>query len=210
MIIDSDVLFMGPILDQLQSHDEDFVVVDETHPIEEIRRHYFDDRIIQRRSPSFKFRGYVFNTGQIVTTTGIFRREEFAHLVSFEEPRRALQPEVFFCGEQGLLNYLVLSKLQMGAISLKKKHFMRWAGGMIPDDVKVAKLRTRSPYDFVVHWAGSKSESLEEAPMSHLLAHFEAAYYRTIRENGLPRTLRNRISNLWKRLGERRNRSERP
>lgn len=184
LIIDSDVLFMGRVLDDLESHQEDFVVVDETHPMEEIRRHYLDDRAIQRLYPTFKFPGYVFNTGQIVTTTGIFQRDDFAPFVCFQEPREALQPEVFFCGEQGFLNYLVLSRLQTGSISLKRAYFMHWAGGMNPEDVSTARLSDRSPYKFLVHWAGAKAESLSAAPMNHLLEYFEAEYYCGIAQGG--------------------------
>ncbi len=187
LIIDSDVLFMGRVLDRLEQHDEDFIVVAEDHPIDDIRHHYFDERVVQRRYPSFKFPGYVFNTGQIVTTTGIFRREQFAPLVSFTEPRELLQPEVFFCGDQGLLNYTILSALQEGRVTLRRKDFMRWAGGLNPEEINLARLRIRSPYKLVVHWAGAKAESLAAAPMSHLLEYFEAQYYRRIGRNGWPR-----------------------
>jgi hypothetical protein len=186
LILDSDVLFMGRVLDKLEKHPEDFVVVNENHPLEEIRRHYFNEEIVQRLYPSFHFPGYVFNTGQIVTTTGIFRRDNFAPFVSFDEPRQSLQSEVFLCGEQGLLNYVVLSALQEGSITVKREDFMRWAGGMQPRDIDTSRLTARSPYDIMVHWAGAKAETLSAAPMSYLLEFFEAEYHRGICRNTRP------------------------
>jgi hypothetical protein len=187
LILDSDVLFMGRVLDKLQRHEEDFVVVNETHPIEEIRRHYFNEEVVRRLYPSFHFPGYVFNTGQIVTTTGIFRRDKFAPFVSFDEPRQPLQPEVFLCGEQGFLNSVVLSALQEGSINVKRDDFIHCPGGLQHEEIDITNLRARSPYDLIVHWAGAKAENLSAAPMSHLLEFFEAEYHRGIDRNAGPK-----------------------
>jgi hypothetical protein len=206
LILDSDVLFMGRVLDKLQRYSEDFIVVHETHPVEEIRRHYLDDEALPSLYPTFRFPGYVFNTGQIVATTGIFRREDFADLVSFSEPREPLQPTAFFCGEQGLLNYLVLSKVQAGSITLKRAHFMKWAGGMKPEEVRLTKLGSRSPYDFMIHWAGPKAESLAMAPMAHLLEHFEKEYQQRLhpsRPRSSFREIRDVALGAWRRLARR-------
>lgn len=179
LILDSDIVFTGRVLDAIEEGEEDFVVVEENHPLQEIRRNYFDPDAIKTLYPSFRFPGYVFNTGQIIARTGMFKREEFAPFVAFSEPRRPLQPKVFFCGEQGFLNFLVLSKVQEGSFRVKRaRRFMRWAGGMATGDVDTRQLQDTSPYDFLVHWAGEKTRLFSTTPMSHLLFHFEEAYQR--------------------------------
>ena len=206
LIIDSDVVFLGPVLDELERHDEDFIVVNESHPIESIRRNYFNEQTVQRLYPSFQFPGYVFNTGQIVTNTGIFAREDFAPFVSFTEPRQPLQPDLFLCGEQGFLNYIVLSKIQDGSLTLRRQHFMKWAAAMNSKDVNTDVLTILSPYKFMVHWAGPKSESLSANPMNHLLEYFEGEYYRRIKAKQASWSLseiRGWAAEMWKHVRSR-------
>jgi lipopolysaccharide biosynthesis glycosyltransferase len=178
LILDSDVVFAGPVLARLEQSEHDFVVVDEAHPPEEIVQHYFDPQVVEQRERGFRFPGYVFNTGQIVATSGLLRRQDFLPFVSFAEPRKALQSEVFFCGEQGLLNFVLLSKAQSGELTIGRQAFMKWAGRLQPQDAEIARLE-REPYDFMVHWAGPKTSG-SAIPMKDLLNYFENAYYRGI------------------------------
>jgi len=185
LILDSDIVFAGPVLDRLEQSAEDFVVAEEAHPGDEIREYYFDPELMERRHPGFRYPGYVFNTGQIVATSGILQREDFSPFVSFSEPRRSLEPEVFRCGEQGLLNFMLFSHQQRGRLSIGRTAFMQWAGRLRPEDVEIARLEGGSPYDFLVHWAGPKAAGLSSTPMKYLLTYFEDAYYRRISHGAL-------------------------
>jgi hypothetical protein len=203
LILESDVVVMGPVLERLEQYDEDFVVAYESHPSGEIHRYYFNEEAVHGLDPAFQFPGYVFNSGQIVTNTGIFQRAEFAQFVSFSEPRQPLLPELFLCGEQGFLNYLVLSKVQRGEITLKRHDFMKWSGRMRPDEVETIRLQTDSPYDFMVHWAGPKTKAFSTTAMGYLLEFFEDEYYHVVGLHGLRRHLhemRNSAGNLWTRV----------
>jgi len=193
LIIDSDVMFLGKVLEPLEERDEDFVVASEPHPLSEIRSYYFHEEAIQRLYPSFRFPGYVFNTGQIVTNTGIFERDEFAPFVSFSEPRIELQPQTFF-HDQGILNYLVLSKVQQGQLSLRREPFMKWAGRMHPREAEISKLGPDSAYPIMVHWAGPKTGGFSTVPMRYLLDFFEDEYYRVIGLQGWRRYLHEKRS----------------
>src|SRR5262249_49354692 len=71
MVLDSDIVFTGRVIDRLEEFDEDFVVAKEDHHDETgIERHFFSPSKVLRLDPDFKFPGYGFNTGQIVATTG--------------------------------------------------------------------------------------------------------------------------------------------
>jgi hypothetical protein len=178
LIIDSDVIFVGPVLEGLERLREDFVVVDEDHPESEIKENYFAPQQVENLYPEFRFPGYVFNTGQFVARCGILTRSDFLPFVSFDQPPRLLMTEVFKCGEQGLLNFVLLSKHQAGALTLRRAHFMRWSPGMREEEVELALLGPDSTYDFLLHWAGSKDYSFKEAPLGYLLCHFDAIYNR--------------------------------
>ncbi len=185
LIIDSDVIFIGPLLDGLQIFPEDFVVVNENHPEDEITRNYFAPQEAEGLCPGFCFPGYVFNTGQFVARCGILQRSDFLPFLSFEQPPRFLRPDVFKCGEQGLLNFVLLSKHQAGALTLRRAHFMRWPPGMKGEEIELARLGPDSTYDFLLHWAGRKDYSFEEAPLGHVLSHFDAIYNRQAQRDTL-------------------------
>lgn len=180
LILDSDVVFIGKVLDVLEEHDEDFIVADTSNPPDEVEIFYFDLPKLKQLDPDFVFPNYTFNTGQIVATSGALKREDFASFLTSSEPPSLIYPEIFALGEQGLLNYVLMKKLQEGKISLRRKRFMWWAGWLKKRMVKVRKLNENSPYPFLVHWAGPKGASLSDTHNSHLLRHFESYYYSRI------------------------------
>lgn len=176
LIIDSDVIFVGPVLEGLNRFEEDFIVVNEDHPEKEIKDNYFNPEETERMFPGFRFPGYVFNTGQFVARCGVLKRLDFLPVLAFEQPPRVLRPDIFKCGEQGLLNFLLHSKHQAGELTLRRVPFMRWPLGMKDEEVELARLGLDSSYDFLLHWAGKKDWSFEEAPLGYVLRHFEAIY----------------------------------
>jgi len=190
LIIDSDVVFIGPVLKKFQSCNEDFVVVHEDHPQQHINENYFDPQEVERLYPPFRYPGYVFNTGQFVARGGILKRSDFERFLSFGRPPKFLLPDVFKCAEQGLLNFVLLGKHQTGKLSLGRAHFMRWPPGMKAEEIELARLGPDSPYDFLLHWAGRKDYPFEDAPLSHVLLHFDAIYNRRAGRDAFRRRFR--------------------
>jgi lipopolysaccharide biosynthesis glycosyltransferase len=181
LILDSDIVFIGKVLDVLEEYDEDFIVADTPNPPEEIAKYYFDLLKLGKLDPDFIFPNYTFNGGQIIATTGILKQEDFEPLIRFSEPPSLIYPDIFAVGEQGLLNYVLMKKLQEGRISLRREPFMWWAGWLSEKTVKVRKLTKNSPYPFLVHWAGPKNNtSFGNIRNSHILRHFESYYYSRI------------------------------
>ncbi len=180
LILDSDIVFTGRVLDHLERYDADFLVNFEDHEPDETVLNYFDPARIEQLVPGFRYPGFVFNTGQLVATTGLLHRSDFEPYLSFERPARFHRPDLFQCGEQGLLNFVLQAQQQAGALTLERVQFMHWAPLVDPAEVEVARLGPRSPYDFLLHWAGWKGDyaSLGDAPLGHVLLHFEALYRR--------------------------------
>ncbi len=172
-VVDSDVAFLGPVLNQLETFQEDFVVVHENHSPEHIREHYFDVQAVSALSPGFRYPGYVFNSGQFVGSSGLLQRKDFDPYIVFEEPRVIRNP-AFKC-EQGVLNYVLALHQQKGALTLRRAHFMRWPRGMKPGEIQTGR-----SYPFVLHWAGVKALSLDEEPMAHVLRYFQERYRRHV------------------------------
>jgi hypothetical protein len=177
LIVDSDIVLAGPILDALEQYDEDFIVEGGDYPAEDIKDFYYDPELVCTLSPSFRYPGYVFNAGQIIATTGILKQEDFTPFVAFEEPRRILRPDLFEAFDQGVLNFVLHQKAQEGALSVRRHRYMRWPGELQSCEVDIERLKARDGYGFLLHWAGFKHPVLRDNFMGHVLNYFERSYF---------------------------------
>jgi lipopolysaccharide biosynthesis glycosyltransferase len=181
LILDSDITFLGSVLTVLEKFDEDFIVADTPNPPEQMSKHYFNLSKLRILDPDFIFPNFTFNSGQMVVTTGIVRREDFEPFVRFDEPPVHLYPNIFELGEQGVLNYVLMKKFQLGQITLRRAPFMWWAGWLDENRVKTKQLKKHSPYPVLVHWAGYKRHiPFDIIRNAHILRHFESVYYSRI------------------------------
>lgn len=180
LMLDSDIVFLGPVIDALEKFDTDFVVQEEVQPPEDVPNLYFDPaRIRATRDPDFPDPAFTFNTGQYVGTSGRIQREDFGDLVEWTAPRRVRYPEMFNPSEQGVLNFVVLERLRAGAISVARTPFMKWGRDEM-SGIRVDALTESSPYPYVIHWAGLKDVRLRRMLRGDILRHFERAYYSRI------------------------------
>lgn len=210
LMLDSDIVILGRVIDELEKSDADFVVQLETQPTADIPSLYFDEaRLREKVDTSFPGLGFTFNSGQYVATSGKLTREDFGRVLDWTWPRRVRYPEMFNPGDQGVLNYVVLSKLAAGDISVDRIPFMRWSA-QETRDFDVQALRAQSPYPYVIHWAGLKKMRLRTMMRADILSHFERSYYSRIQFGTLVRWFRIiqaeverwvlRFSRQWKRL----------
>ena len=64
LVLDSDVVFVGRVIDALERFDEDFVVQEEQQPPHDVPNLYFDaDKIRAALDPQFAGPAFTFNTG---------------------------------------------------------------------------------------------------------------------------------------------------
>jgi hypothetical protein len=180
LMLDSDIVFLGRVIDALERFDTDFVVQQETQPPSRVPELYFDAaRIRASLNPGLGDPSFTFNTGQYVGTSGLITRGDFAKLVEWSQPRRVKYPELFNPSDQGVLNYVVLEKSRVGSISVARTPFMKWGNEEIAP-FEVASLDGNSPYPYVIHWAGLKKLRLRRMIRADILRHFEAAYYKRL------------------------------
>ncbi len=205
LILDSDIVFLGRVIDALEKFDTDFVVQQELQPESDVAPLYFDSAMI-RASINRVFPGpsFTFNSGQYVATSGLVSREDFGDLVVWAEPRRVRYPDMFNAGDQGVLNYVVNQRAATGRLTVARTPFMKW-GREEMSEFAVAKLSDASPYPFVIHWAGLKKPRFGQMLRADILRHFEGAYYEKI-SNGLARrhsrVLRSEIERWFSRGGQ--------
>lgn len=177
LILDSDIVFLGKVIDALEEFDSDFVVQEELQPSHDVPNLYFDaTKIRMSLNPAITAPAFTFNSGQYVATSGLVNREDFGDLVVWSEPRRIRYRGMFNLGDQGVLNYVLLQKVAACALTVARTPFMKWGREEV-STFDVAKLDSDSPYPFVIHWAGLKKLRLRRMLRADILRHFEQAYY---------------------------------
>jgi hypothetical protein len=179
LILDSDTVFAGRVLDRLEQFPQQFIVNFEKQPAQRVKEIYFDLDKLREFDSGFVYKGDTFNTGQYVATGGILRREDFTGVNWETIPPSLTHPETFKNGEQGILNYVLLKKAAAGELTVAGEPFMRWPGYGI-DDISVENLHDASPYQSVIHWAGLTRSRLSSMVRHDILQFFENYYYSRI------------------------------
>ncbi len=182
LILDADTLMIGGMLDELNRYDEDFLVTKEDPPNEEfVEKLYFDLTKLKKLDADFRFPGFTFNTGQLVATTGLLQRADFEPFVAWEDKPRLKQPDIFRCGDQGVLNYVLMKKQAQGSLSLRRIPMM-----VVADSEAISELggvgpstADRSPV--IIHWCGQvrnpTSAGLVGMHGRRMLLEYEKWYY---------------------------------
>jgi hypothetical protein len=177
MHIDSDTIWWGDILRGLPWRDYDFIY-NEPHEIitPEIQKsQYFDPDKLFGHVPEFPWKGKpYFNTGCFVARRGILDLDEYLRLLELQQEQR----DIFISGEQGILNYMIFSRVARGEITA-----LSWPLQAVVPVIADRDLRSRFQFRQgqpvlndsdrrVIHWAGPKpylvnNKSVFLDPMVH-------------------------------------------
>jgi hypothetical protein len=147
----------------------------------DVEEQFFPLDRLRQLDAKFEFPGYGFNTGQIVATTGLITKQDFDGLLDWKT-RTVTHPEIFKKGEQGLVNYMILRKVQQGKLTIRREPLMVWPGEPVSaEHIQVKDFTPESQHKQLIHWAGLRwGKTLEEMPRSEILLHFEKLYYRRV------------------------------
>jgi len=181
LVIDSDIIFVGPVLDRLNQYDEDFVVIEDPPWQEEDReRHYYKRAAIRELVDGYEDPGFTFNAGQIVATSGLIAQADFEPFIDFSNPPRLKYPEYFFAGDQGVTNLVIQQKYAHNEISVRIEDFMLWAtSAPHPEDLDTPQYK-QTACAKLVHYIGHKKRFPWTMHGAQLFLHFERIYYRQV------------------------------
>lgn len=186
LVLDSDTVATGPVFDLWSDPHARFVVNLETPSDAEIKEVYYDWEKLSKVSPPVQRPDFVFNSGQWFGTAGVLERGDFSPWIEWTFPRRLKHPECFMGGDQGVLNYVINSKVQSDGMRIECVPLMLWpkrgmcglSSGAIADG--------RAPA-LIVHWAGIKRAMHRDMLGHDLLEFYETLYYKRIRWGGVVR-----------------------
>ena len=188
LILDSDIVWLGDLIPELNRFDED-VIADCVRPAdaeEELNRWYIDSNNFSRRYGRYPYPGFVFNTGQLVISTHPFSAEDFTDIIDWTEPVRPLEDHIFLCEDQGIINYVVAKKLKAGALTLRPHHFFVWGWSEDAKRFTLDDILRRKGHPFLLHWFGRKEGMTRVLPRHELLQFYERWYYQQL-EDGMRR-----------------------
>jgi hypothetical protein len=191
LFVDSDIVFAGRVIEHLEQFDEDFIVDRDYAAAIPVEQEFFALTKLAVLDPSFRFPGFGFNGGQILANTGTITKQDLNGLMNWQT-RRVEYPDIFRNGDQGLLNYVVLRKLQHNELTLRREPLMAWPGGEeAARHIQLSDFTPEGKHHQVIHWAGLRwGKTIEEMPRSEVLRHFEDVYYRRVGLGSLKRRLR--------------------
>ena len=162
LVLDSDTVLTGPVLDVWSESRAPFLVDDEKQSEADTKRLYYDWEKVRQIDPNARPPQFVFNSGQWFGTAGVLTRDDFAPWVEWTMPRRLRHPEHFMPGDQGILNYVLNQKAAIDGLRVERRQIMRWPGHSMEGlDAETVSKRAAAPR--VVHWAGVK----KSAPAGH-------------------------------------------
>lgn len=193
LVLDADTVLLGRVVDALERETADFLVTGEDLPDPEfdyVNTNYYDWKKLHRFDPAFSYPGFCYNTGQLVVRPGILKEDDFAAVVKWGVPPTLRHPEIFRCGEQGVLNYIFAKKWQGQAASVQSVDFGRWASDPVVDGFALNKIVHEGGYPFVLHWAGYKPPSVSRMLRPDILQHYERYYYAKVKGAWLKRRIR--------------------
>jgi hypothetical protein len=193
LILDSDIIFAGPVLDALKRCEENFVVSpeDADNPRSAfVKNTYYDYEKLRLMDPGFDYPGFTFNSGQILASTGILKRDDFRDLVTWEGVLPLLKhADMFSCGDQGVMNYLLAKMAQTNKLTLGKCKFMIWPKSKEAGELDMNRVKNGAGYPFLLHWAGLQRTRLRDMVLRELLEHFEFLYYQRVPFGAIKRQL---------------------
>lgn len=186
LVLDSDTVITGPVLDLWNDSHAPFLVDDEKQPEDRVNAIYYDWEKVRQSDPCALPPRFLFNTGQWFGTAGVLTRDDFAPWMVWAMPRTTIPPSTFMNGDQGLLNYVFNQKAALQNLQVERRQMMRWPAHSTEGlDAHAVEKRTSAPR--IVHWAGLKKARQRDMLAADLLGFFERFYYSVLPAGGVRR-----------------------
>lgn len=193
LVLDSDTVMIGRVLDKLSEFSEDFIVTgvedaDENSRL--VNSHYIDVQKTKEIFPDYRYPGYAFNTGQFICTGGKIRYEDFAEVVEFGQKVTSKYPDVFKYADQGVINYVIAKKSLDRTVTVAYSDFWMWPALEAAQDIKMSDIVNKTAKPVVLHWAGIKPVNITRFKRYDILSFYNEEYYKKVPNGFMKKKLR--------------------
>ena len=188
LVLDSDIVFMGKVLDYLSKYaaENDFVVSKQTGlkpNSNRFRGSVYDLSWVKSIYPDFTVPDYYFNAGQIIVSPGLIHSSDIGRL--FDPKHYPFWTEYGLkhlpCYDQNLLNFLLPVLEKQGRIRMTKASFYHWSEqNYIKYKLSIKDIK-KAKHPGLIHWARVyKSTNLTKMTRGDILLFFQYQYYKHI------------------------------
>lgn len=178
LVLDSDTVMTGPVLDAVKYIDAQFIVDDEVQPAERFNEIYYKLDRIHELEEKFVYPGYSFNSGQWFGTSNVLTRNDFSKVLDWTEPPKPKFPEIVFNGDQAHLNFVLHWKEQMKQVTVRRIKLMIWPKDGAADFIDMESVRKKqAAFPHIIHWAGFKANKITDLPRADIILFFQDYYY---------------------------------
>ena len=195
LLLDSDIVFTGRVLDRLipLAMENDVVISPEYHNGNEgtwLKKQFYDIDIVQKMHPEFKLPGYYFNCGQLIARSELFTDDEVKGVFDRNKFPFWTNLKDFPLVDQGVLNYLLPFKQQKNEIKIAKDEYYIWIDSDFARQMDFKEVIKGDKYPYMLHWAGN-----ERIPYIYgmfrgdILVFFQKLYYKKIPNGKIKRFL---------------------
>lgn len=196
-VIDSDIIFIGKVLDQFldQMQEYDVFVSSEleVNPYASwVKDVYFDVKSIETKDSRYAYPGYFFNAGQLLVKGGFVRKEGVTDYFDFKNYPYWKNLIELPLVDQSLFNFLFPIMEKENQIKVNANFsFMLWSKDEKCKDITVDNIISDFNYQYLIHWAGDiRTPYIAKMKNAELLKFFENYYYTKIKFGGLIRSIR--------------------
>jgi len=181
LCLDSDIIFVGKVIDKLQRQTGDFVLhATRTDPpfSRELIELYVDPEEVKVFYPDYEYPGYFFNAGQTLVTPGLLTEE----LLKFSfDPK--IYPyyknqETFRLVDQAVLNAVIPVLAKRENVSIDTLDYMEWSVSFFEKPERTTfQYFQNGTTEYLVHYAGDiRTTRLEKMKGADLLLSFRNNY----------------------------------
>lgn len=180
LYLDSDIIMCGNIMNNLDLDDYDISVsqIEDFHDTKWVTNYFYDKNLLKQYFPEYDqnyYDRYLFCTGVFFSKKHVIDVYYYESMLHFIKEN----PDVFKCGDQGLLNYMLLSLLSNNKIRIG-----RIFNQILVNDYDTKKLLTQYPLaseaykkitPCILHYAGEKP-IVYRTGMSPYMKHYRVRY----------------------------------
>lgn len=193
LVHDSDILWMGNVIERIEEYDCDFLVSgqipESEDPIEqlpaplsgfgaygstqekEIAASYYDPSF-WKQTTEMDLPLMVFNCGQYAYRAGSLQIDDFSAVLTQDKTGKWSTVDGIQLGDQGATNFIASWKHAKGELSLESRTFSVW-----PKEHLVTLDLEQPQVPFLAHWAGLMHPCIDRVPNSHVWEYYFKVYF---------------------------------
>lgn len=187
LVIDSDIVFIGKLLDEqfVKDFKSDVFVSEENHSDYKTKwfiNTYYNYEIIKSFDPEFEYPGFTFNCGQLFCRGNFILKNAVSEYFDFNGIPSWKRTDIFPMVDQSLFNYLLPKLSQSGELKIGRENYMIWSEALgLVNEIAILDIMEGKKYPYLIHWAGAlRTPLLVKMTRSDILIFFEDYYYSKI------------------------------